>query len=109
ESPMPIDRPPALRLRILVCCLALLAGGVLTVAPAQEKSKRDAPADTAAKGVRVFSCGHSFHYFMPPILSEMAKGAGVTDHQALGLSAIGGSRVIQHWDVPDYKNKAKEA
>jgi CubicO group peptidase (beta-lactamase class C family) len=60
------------------------------------------------KGLRVFSCGHSFHFFMPPILTDIAKGAGITDHQFAGLSSIGGSRVIQHWNVPDEKNKAKE-
>jgi hypothetical protein len=39
----------------------------------------------------------------------MAKGAGIKGHEAVGLSAIGGSRVIQHWDVADDKNKAKAA
>ncbi len=61
------------------------------------------------KGQRVFSCGHSFHVFVPPILSNVAKMAGVKDHEQVGLSAIGGSRVIQHWNVPDARNGAKEA
>lgn len=61
------------------------------------------------KGQRVFSAGHSFHFFMPPILTDIAKSAGVKDHTFAGLSAIGGSRVIQHWDVADEKNKAKQA
>ncbi len=61
------------------------------------------------KGQRVFTCGHSFHYFIPGILSDMAKKAGITDHVVAGLSSIGGSRVIQHWDVPEGRNKAKEA
>jgi hypothetical protein len=39
----------------------------------------------------------------------MAKGAGIKDHEAVGLSAIGGSRVIQHWNVPAEKNNAKKA
>jgi acetyl esterase/lipase len=39
----------------------------------------------------------------------MAKLAGIKGHQAVGLSSIGGSRVIQHWDIPDEKNQAKEA
>lgn len=60
------------------------------------------------EGKRVFSCGHSFHYFVPPILADMAKAGGIKDHEALGLSAIGGSRVIQHWDVADDKNQAKK-
>jgi hypothetical protein len=61
------------------------------------------------KGQRVFTCGHSFHVFVPSILADMAKGAGLEDHKIAGLSSIGGSRVIQHWDVADEKNKAKKA
>src|SRR5262249_6067956 len=76
----------------------------VVVARADER-KTEAPP----KGLRVFSCGHSFHYFMPPILADIAKSAGASDHVPAGLSAIGGSRVIQHWDVPEEKNKAKQA
>jgi hypothetical protein len=61
------------------------------------------------KGLRVFTCGHSFHVWAVPILSEMAKAAGINDHQVPGVSRIGGSRVIQHWDVADEKNEAKKA
>jgi len=39
----------------------------------------------------------------------MAKSAGIQDHQLVGVPGIGGSRVIQHLDVPEEKNKAKEA
>jgi hypothetical protein len=63
--------------------------------------------EPAPKGLRVFTCGHSFHYFMPPILTDIAKGAGIKDHEFAGISAIGGSRVIQHWNVADEKNDAK--
>lgn len=65
--------------------------------------------ETPPNGVRVFHTGHSFHVFLPPIISDMAKGAGIKGHEVLGLSAIGGSRVIQHWDVADEKNKARQA
>ncbi len=61
------------------------------------------------KGVRMFSCGHSFHMFVVPILQDIAKGAGIKDHVVVGKSSIGGSRVIQHWDVKDEKNEAKKA
>ena len=85
----------------VLCCVV----GLPLVAAKQDKKAE--PAAPPA-GLRVFTCGHSFHYFTPPILIDMAKGAGIKDHQAVGLSAIGGSRVIQHWNVPDEKNKAKE-
>jgi hypothetical protein len=94
----------------------LWVGGValVLVLPAVARSRgtgEKGPKATApvTTGQRVFSCGHSFHFFMPPILSDLAKKADIKDHTALGLSAIGGSRVIQHWNVPEKKNKAKEA
>jgi hypothetical protein len=65
--------------------------------------------EPVARGQRVFTCGHSFHVFAHRIVEEMAKSAGITDHQSIGLSSIGGSRVIQHWDVPEEKNQAKAA
>jgi hypothetical protein len=73
-------------------------------APAGDKKDGSLP-----KGQRVFTCGHSFHVFMPGILKEVATKAGIEDHAIVGISPIGGSRVIQHWNVPDEKNKAKEA
>ena len=71
----------------------------------------DVPASpqplTFPKGQRVYSIGHSFHVFMPGILAQIAKSAGIADHQQAGLSPIGGSYVIQHWDVADDKFKSK--
>jgi hypothetical protein len=64
---------------------------------------------TITKGQRVFTCAHSFHAFVYRLVADMAKAAGITDHQSVGISSIGGSRVIQHWDVPDDKNKTKAA
>ena len=61
-----------------------------------------------SKGFRVFTCGHSFHVWIVPLLSEMAIYAGITDHQIAGRSSIGGSMVMKHWDVPDDKNTAKQ-
>jgi hypothetical protein len=63
--------------------------------------------DAVPAGVKVFSIGHSFHVFMPGILSDVARSAGVKNHMHVGTSGIGGSRVIQHWDVADDKFKVK--
>jgi len=71
--------------------------------------KSDAPTPPITKGLRVFTCGHSFHVWVIPILSEMAEAAGISGHGAVGASRIGGSRVIQHWDVEEEKNEAKAA
>ncbi len=49
------------------------------------------------EGQRIYFSGHSFHFFMPPVLGDLAKNAGIKEHTTLGLSAIGGSRVWQHW------------
>jgi hypothetical protein len=80
-------------------CLALILA--LGSAPAQDQAP--------PKGCRVLSAGHSFHVFMPGILKDVARGASIPDHVQVDVSSIGGSRVIQHWDLADEKNKAKAA
>ena len=57
--------------------------------------------------LRIFTCGHSFHYWMPPILSEIEAAAGIPVHQQIGRSGIGGSKVIQHWEKDGGKNEAR--
>ncbi len=82
--------------------LALFIALVSTTSRAED-------AAPASKGQRVFTCAHSFHGFVYRQLAEMAANAGIKDHQNVGMSSIGGSRVIQHWDVADEKNKTKAA
>ncbi len=60
-------------------------------------------------GVRVFYTGHSFHMFVPQRVEQLVKAAGIRGHKLVGQQGIGGSRVIQHWDLEDAKNKAKLA
>jgi hypothetical protein len=86
--------------------LILVAGLGLGNAWGAADEKATPPVD---KGQRVLSAGHSFHVFMPGILKEVAQAAGVKDHVQVDLQSIGGSRVIQHWDLADDKNKAKQA
>lgn len=62
-----------------------------------------------ARGQRIFTCGHSFHYWVADLLVEMAAGAGIEGHRTVGVSVLGGSRAIQHWDVPEAENEAKKA
>jgi hypothetical protein len=68
-----------------------------------------AEAKPIEKGQRVFSAGHSFHTFMPKMLAELARTAGISDHKQLGISGIGASYVYQHWNVEDAKNTLKTA
>ena len=66
-------------------------------------------AEPISKGAHLFSCGHSFHVWVPGIVTDLAKLAEIPGHEQLGISGIGGSRTIQHWDIPAEKNTAKQA
>ena len=89
--------------RFLIAALfAVLASNLSAPCRAQETTP-------ITKGQRVFTCAHSFHGFVYPLLAEAAKNAGIKDHTCVGLSGIGGSRVIQHWNASDEKHQAKEA
>ena len=96
--------------RALVAGLALIGSVFLPVAraPALEK-KIEKLAEPIAKGQRVFTCGHSFHVWVPGIVIDLCKKADIPNHVQIGVSSIGGSRVVQHWDIAEEKNKAKEA
>ncbi|HEX3658035.1 MAG TPA: hypothetical protein VHV55_19765 [Pirellulales bacterium] len=87
-------------------CIALVWAWSGSIA-ARAGEPANSAAAQAPTGVRVYSIGHSFHNFMPAILAEIAKSADIADHQQLGASRIGGSLVIQHWDVADDKFKSK--
>lgn len=68
------------------------------------------PANFApgAEGTKVFVCAHSFMIYTAGMLPAIAKSAGVA-HLYAGQQMIGGSQVIQHWNVPDEKNQTKKA
>ena len=80
----------------------LLVLVLLVFSSVQAKEEATPPA-----GLKVLTAGHSFHVWMPPLVAEMAKAAGIQGHEQLAISSIGGSKVIQHWDLPTEKNKAK--
>ncbi len=42
-------------------------------------------------------------------MTDLCKKAEIPGHVQIDISSIGGSRVIQHWDLPEEKNKAKKA
>lgn len=58
-------------------------------------------------GPRVFVCAHSFMIFTATMLPKMAEAAGIAYEDA-GRQMIGGSRTLQHWEVPDDQNLAKK-
>jgi len=109
-----------MKMRLPICCLAVAAlAAFSTDSFGQEnrtppignaEAKNQAQVKPIQKGERVFTCGNSFHaWFIAPILKDMAQGAGIQGHEIVGVSKIGGSQAIQHWDVPAEKNEAKAA
>jgi hypothetical protein len=80
----------------------LLVLVLLVFSSVQAKEEAAPPA-----GLKVLTAGHSFHVWMPTLVAEMAKAAGIHGHEQLAISSIGGSKVIQHWELSSEKNKAK--
>ena len=83
--------------------IALLLFVGLSLFPSAQAAEESVPP----AGLKVLTAGHSFHVWMPPLVAEMAKAAGIQGHEQLAISSIGGSKVIQHWELPPEKNKAK--
>jgi hypothetical protein len=82
------------RFRLLALCAAIVPIlALVTTSVAQEKLAQ-----------RVYTCGHSFHVWVPGIVADLAKKQNIPGHVQLGLSSIGGSRVIQHWAKGDDKD-----
>ncbi len=102
-----------LQSRLWIAALAwlALAAGTLAADPQAKAPAAISPAlaEPITKGLRVFTCGHSFHVWVPEIVTDLCKLAGIPNHVQLGVSSIGGSRVIQHWDIAPDENKAKDA
>lgn len=87
---------------------SLIVGCCLIAAASQQRSAADDSPQPPA-GLRVFYTGHSFHMFVPPKVEQLVKAAGIDGHKLAGTQGIGGSRVIQHWELADDRNKAKPA
>jgi hypothetical protein len=84
-----------------------LGFGIWNFAAAAEAESAK-PAITGVASPRIFICGHSFHVFVSRFLPELAQAAGI-EFRTAGMQSIGGSRTIQHWDLPDPQNKVKAA
>jgi hypothetical protein len=94
----------------VVCFLTLSVLAFLSTTGGAGLDTKDGKlAGPVTSGQRVFTCGHSFHVWVPDIVADLCKKAEIPNHVQVGLSSIGGSKVIQHWNIPDEKNKAKAA
>lgn len=90
------------RILTAFCCLAVAV--LFSTSPAIADDTATPP-----DGIHVFYTGHSFHMFVPSRVEQLVEAAGIQRHKLVGTQGIGGSRVIQHWDLADEKNKAKAA
>ena len=84
--------------------LLLLAASAL----AEPTPVRTAAAPIA-RGQRIYAAHHSYFVAVPPILTELAKAAGLADQVIVGTKYLGGSKSLQHWNLKDEENKAKES
>jgi hypothetical protein len=66
-------------------------------------SNSTAVAQSAPAGLRIFTSGHSFHVFVPPLLDQLARKAGIQGHHQIGLQSMGGSTVLQHCQRPQHR------
>lgn len=82
----------AVPLLVATCLLPAASGG------AQEASGQRL-AESVTQGQRIDYAGHSFLNFIPPYMDEFAAAAGISGQVKVGSSTIGGSSVLQHWDV----------
>jgi len=73
------------------------------------QDKNPATKPEAPKGQRVFYASHSLMWYVPTPLGELAEAAKIKDHKLAGLQSLGASKTLQHWNLPEEKNKAKQA
>lgn len=88
--------------------LRLIAAAAITFCLVPDLPLRAADEKTTPAGLRVFYTGHSFHMFVPPMVEQLVKEAGIEGHVLVGRQGIGGSKVIQHWDKAEDQNEAKK-
>jgi hypothetical protein len=104
-----------MKARLLLLCFlsttALCAWGQETPPPSSTDASAasTAPTEPITKGQSIYASHHSYFLPIPPILTEVAKAGGFPDQTFVGSDYIGGSKTIQHWNVPDATNKAKAA
>lgn len=76
----------------------------------QDKDPAQKPeASAPPKGQRVFYASHSLMWYVPEPLGELAEAAKIKDHKLVDLQKLGASKTLQHWNLPEEKNKAKQA
>ena len=76
----------------------------------QSPATEEGPASPAKPaGLRIFTAGHSLHWYVPGIVAELASACGIEDHKQVGVQSLGVSRTIQHWNHRGGRNLARQA
>ena len=88
-------------------CTATLLG--LLVAVGTALPSEHWPKVAPPKGKKIQWVGHSFHWFLPKPVSELATEAGIKGHEDVGIDRIGASLPCQHWNKGGETNAVKEA
>ena len=88
---------------LLVANLVPLLGAGQDKAPAGKQE-----ASAPPRGQRVFYASHSLMWYVPAPLGELAEAAKIKDHKLVDLQKLGASKTLQHWNLPEEKNKAKD-
>src|SRR4051794_33774423 len=86
---------------------------VAVLLPVQVAVEAQAPAGeqkgAAPRGQRLFFASHSLMWYVPTPLGKLADAAGIEGHKLVGFQSLGASKTAQHWNLPEEKNKAKQA
>jgi hypothetical protein len=93
----------------LICLLLLISGSAFCEETPRNPQAGAAVSAPITKGQRIYAAHHSYFVQVPPILTEIAKAAGFADQVIVGTKYIGGSKAIQHWNLKDEDNKAKDS
>jgi hypothetical protein len=91
---------------------ALAVAGMILLVSAQGSMSapgQTGPAGPMPAGQRIFYASHSLMWDMPPVLQEEAEAYGIKGHVVLGIQRLGVSTTLQHWNLPDNQNQAKQA
>jgi ribosomal protein S16 len=85
-----------------------VAAGLSQAGDGSKVSSKPAEFTPGQQGTRVFVCAHSYMIYTADLLPVVAELGGLP-HLKAGQQMIGGSRTLQHWQVPDERNEAKKA
>ena len=91
-----------------LACALVTTTSCATADKRREREPQISHQSSHLLGYQVFSIGHSFLAFQPPLLEQLAHSTGLTEHRQLGASILGGSLAQHHWDLPDSANTAKQ-